>query len=324
MKKPKPLNFRCKVGGPVATALVTVARLGGKTTFLGRIGDDANGKFLLNEFATEGVNISGLIMDQSRPTNQAFIWIDQPSGKKSVVLNNKNYRPVSAAKINLDHVKSAKYLLIDGRDTETTVKLIEWAKEKGTNFLKNLTEGDLSMKRFSGLIFIITMLLITVNTQAQLKLKQGDEIFVKESTENLRLSPGGSVICQLPQGTRLIAIEEDANWVAVHLVGYIWKKSLTQSRFDIPGFTMRALHIMVATEQEANEIKKLLDQGGDFKELAKQRSKDPNAAKGGDLGLITKGDLLPELDKAISSLNVGQISDVIKTDLGYHIFKRTE
>jgi hypothetical protein len=180
------------------------------------------------------------------------------------------------------------------------------------------------MKRLSALFSIFIILLLTVNTQAQLTVKQGDELYVKEPTENLRLSPSGSVICQLPQGTKLIAIEEDGNWVAVHLVGYIWKKSLTQSRFDIPGFTMRALHIMVATEQEANEIKKLLDQGGDFKELAKQRSKGPSAARGGDLGIITKGDLMPELDKTISSLAVGQTSGVIKTEAGFHIFKRIE
>jgi len=180
------------------------------------------------------------------------------------------------------------------------------------------------MKRLSALFIIFIILLLTTNTQAQLKIKQGDELFVKEPTENLRLSPSGSVICQLPQGTKLIAIEEQGNWIAVHLVGYIWKNSLTQSRFDIPGFTMRALHILVATEAEATEIKKLLDQGSDFNELAKQRSKGPTAQRGGDLGLITKGDLLPELDKAISLLKVGQISDVIKSELGYHIFKRTE
>lgn len=180
------------------------------------------------------------------------------------------------------------------------------------------------MKRLSGLFFILITLLLVVNTQAQLKIKQGDELFVKEPTENLRLSPGGSIICQLPQGTKLIAIEEQGNWVAVHLVGYIWKQSLSQSRFDIPGFTMRALHILVATEAEANEIKKLLNQGADFKELAKERSKGPAAQKGGDLGIITKGDLLPELDKAISALSVGQNSDVIKTELGFHIFKRIE
>jgi len=180
------------------------------------------------------------------------------------------------------------------------------------------------MKHLTGLFFIIITLSHVVNTQAQFEIKQGDELYVKQPTENLRFSPNGSIICQLPQGTRLIAIEEQGNWVAVHLVGYIWKGSLSQSRFDIPGFTMRALHILVATEVEAKEIKKLLDQGADFKQLAEERSKGPNAKNGGDLGIITKGDLLPELDKAISSLSVGQISDVIKSDLGFHIFKRTE
>lgn len=180
------------------------------------------------------------------------------------------------------------------------------------------------MRRLIGVFCLGMLLVLTINGYGQLQIKEGDELYVKETMENLRLSPAGSVICQLPQGTKVIAIQDQGNWVAVHLVGYIWKKSLTNSRFDIPGFTMRALHILVSTEEEAKEIKKLLSEGADFKELAKQRSKDPNAARGGDLGVITKGDLLPELDKAISSLSVGQVSDIIKTSLGYHIFKRTE
>ena len=180
------------------------------------------------------------------------------------------------------------------------------------------------MKRLISLLFLSITLFFVVHSYAQLKIKQGDELFVKEATENLRFSPAGSIICKLPRGTKVIAIEEQGNWVAVHLIGYIWKKSLTATRFDIPGFTMRALHILVATEAEAQEIKKLLDQGADFKQLAKTRSKGPNAPRGGDLGLITKGDLLPELDKAISSLQVGQISGVIKSSIGFHIFKRTE
>ena len=181
------------------------------------------------------------------------------------------------------------------------------------------------MKRLVFLFVSITMILsLTTNGSAQLKINEGDLLFVKPNTENLRLSPGGSIICQLPQGTRLIAIEEQGNWVAVHLVGYIWKSSLSSSQLDIPGFNMRALHILVKTEEEATEIKKLLDQGADFSQLAKERSTGPTAQRGGDLGLITKGDLMPELDKAISSLAVGKISDVVKTEAGFNIFKRTE
>ncbi len=134
-EKTEAVEFSLQGGGPVATALVTLARLGCKTTFIGRIGDDACGKFLLNEFATEGVNITGLITDKFRPTNQAFIWIDKQTGKKSIVLNNKGYLPISDSEIDLDHIQSARYLLIDGRDIEANLMLIRWAKKKGTKII---------------------------------------------------------------------------------------------------------------------------------------------------------------------------------------------
>ncbi len=180
------------------------------------------------------------------------------------------------------------------------------------------------MKRLSTLLAILILLLTIVNVQAQLKIKQGDELFIKPEFENLRVSPNGSVICKLPQGTKIYAFEEQGNWVAVQIVGYIWKKSLTDSRFDIKGYTIRALHIFVKTEDEAKEIKALLDKGSDFRTLARERSKGPNAEKGGDLGIVQKGDLLPELDGTLSKLKVGETSDVVKSKMGFHIFKRTE
>jgi sulfofructose kinase len=168
-EKTEAVEFSVQGGGPVATALVTLARLGSKTTFVGRIGHDVNGKFLLNEFAAEGVNITGLIIDQSRPTNQAFIWIDQHSGKKSIVLNNKNYQPVSASEINLNHIRSAKYLLIDGRDTEATFKLIEWAKGKGT---KIIIDAGSPRKRMSELLKLVDFLVVSERfCQSYFKLK---------------------------------------------------------------------------------------------------------------------------------------------------------
>ena len=134
-EKTEAIEFSLQGGGPVATALVTLARLGGSTTFIGRIGNDTNGKFLLTEFASENVDTTGIIIDESTPTNQAFIWIDQQTGKKSIVLNSKNYRKVLPTEINLDHIRSIRYLLIDGRDTESTFELIKWAKTKGARIM---------------------------------------------------------------------------------------------------------------------------------------------------------------------------------------------
>jgi len=134
-EKTEAVEFSLQGGGPVATALVTLARLGCRTTFIGRIGDDSAGEFLLNELKREGVNTTGMIIDRLMPTNKAFIWIDQQTGKKSIVLNSKHYQKVLPSEINLDHIGSVKYLLIDGRDTAATFNLIDWARKKGTRIL---------------------------------------------------------------------------------------------------------------------------------------------------------------------------------------------
>lgn len=62
--------------------------------------------------------------------------------------------------------------------------------------------------------------------------------------------------------------------------------------------------------------------GKDFAELAKKFSEDPAARKdGGDLGSFKKGDMQPELEKAILALKPGEISDLVSTPIGFHIIK---
>jgi parvulin-like peptidyl-prolyl isomerase len=86
---------------------------------------------------------------------------------------------------------------------------------------------------------------------------------------------------------------------------------------------LRARHILVNTETEAEEILKELKGGASFVELAAKRSLDPSTArKGGDFGYFQKGDLNPEFENVILNLNVGDISAIFKTAQGYHIFQR--
>ena len=85
---------------------------------------------------------------------------------------------------------------------------------------------------------------------------------------------------------------------------------------------VHARHILVPTEGEAKEISKAqLKKGTDFATLAKEKSKDPGAAEGGDLGYFTKEQMVPEFAEAAFKLEKGQTSDPVKTQFGWHIIK---
>ena len=89
------------------------------------------------------------------------------------------------------------------------------------------------------------------------------------------------------------------------------------------GEQIRASHILVKTEKEAKDILAQLKAGGKFEELAKKSSVDSSSAKGGDLGWFGKGSMVPAFEKAALALKEGQLSDVVKSDFGFHIIKLT-
>ncbi len=84
---------------------------------------------------------------------------------------------------------------------------------------------------------------------------------------------------------------------------------------------VRARHILVPTEKEAKEIVAELKNGAHFATLAKEKSKDPAAAQGGELGWFTKDQMVPEFAAAAFKLHKGQFSDPVKTQFGWHIIQ---
>ncbi|HTU01866.1 MAG TPA: peptidylprolyl isomerase [Candidatus Sulfotelmatobacter sp.] len=94
---------------------------------------------------------------------------------------------------------------------------------------------------------------------------------------------------------------------------------------NAPQFTVEAVstrHILVETEAEADAIHKALEEGQDFAALAKAKSKDTGSAdKGGDLGMLVRGQSDPEFEAMAFRLKDGELSPVIKTEYGYHILK---
>lgn len=89
------------------------------------------------------------------------------------------------------------------------------------------------------------------------------------------------------------------------------------------GEQLKASHILVKTEKEAKDILAQIKGGASFEEMAKKNSVDSSAAKGGDLGWFGKGTMVPAFEKAALGLKEGQVSDVVKSDFGFHIIKLT-
>ncbi len=88
---------------------------------------------------------------------------------------------------------------------------------------------------------------------------------------------------------------------------------------------VHARHILVETEEEANNLLLQLKEGlTDFAELAKEKSIGPSAPSGGDLGFFARGQMVKEFEDAAFSLEPGEISGVVQSQFGYHIIKCEE
>lgn len=84
---------------------------------------------------------------------------------------------------------------------------------------------------------------------------------------------------------------------------------------------VHALHILTKTKNQARAIKMRLNNGESFKQLAKQFSNCPSGKVGGDLGYFGRGQMVPEFEKAAFETPVGEVSDPVQTDFGWHVIK---
>jgi len=87
---------------------------------------------------------------------------------------------------------------------------------------------------------------------------------------------------------------------------------------------VRASHILVKTANEAMQIKKEIDNGGDFEYYARLYSLCPSASKGGDLGYFGRGQMVPEFERKAFTLPVGEVSTPVFSPFGWHLIKVTD
>ena len=76
-------------------------------------------------------------------------------------------------------------------------------------------------------------------------------------------------------------------------------------------------------QEQITALKTDIDGGADFADLAKEHSDCPSGSDGGSLGTFGKGQMVKEFEDAAFSMDVGETSDVVETDFGYHLIQRT-
>jgi peptidyl-prolyl cis-trans isomerase C len=87
---------------------------------------------------------------------------------------------------------------------------------------------------------------------------------------------------------------------------------------------VKVSHLLVRTEEEAIQLKKEILAGKTFSDAASEVSMCPSGASGGDLGYFGKGVTVPEFENAAFSMEIGEISEPVQTQFGWHLIQLTD
>ena len=118
-------------GGQVASAMVTCARLGLKTKYIGTVGDDERGRIQLESLQGTGIDIGDVLIRKGVPNQSAYILIDQSTGERTVFWRRDEGLRLDPSEITEEQIRSARLLHIDGHDTPAVERAAMLARKHG-------------------------------------------------------------------------------------------------------------------------------------------------------------------------------------------------
>jgi sulfofructose kinase len=125
--KKEVLEWHEQGGGPVATALVALSRLGVRCRFYGITGDDAEGEMIRRSLADEGVDAGGLKRRENASSQVAFIAVEKVSAKRTIFWKRPSGGAMGAEEIGEDFFEGCDFLLLDGLMREASLRAAEGA-----------------------------------------------------------------------------------------------------------------------------------------------------------------------------------------------------
>jgi sugar/nucleoside kinase (ribokinase family) len=123
------LSSEVKPGGQVASAIVACRRWGLSARYVGKIGDDAAGRFQMEEMEREGVEARWIVAPGCM-SQTSFILVDEPSGERTVLWKRDPKIALRPDDLKREWISGARALLIDGHDTEAATAAARWASEE--------------------------------------------------------------------------------------------------------------------------------------------------------------------------------------------------
>lgn len=129
--KQEVVDFVVQGGGPVATALVALSRLGVKASILGRISDDRAGDEIRKGLRDEGVDTKGLLVKPGGRSQTAFILVNRAKGTRTICWQRPTVPPLSPVEVDPAAFKGAGILLLDGLMAEASYHAATIASKKG-------------------------------------------------------------------------------------------------------------------------------------------------------------------------------------------------
>src|ERR1700728_4513286 len=119
------------VGGQVATAMVTCARLELSAKYIGTVGDDERGRIQMESLRASGIDIEHVQQRVNCPNQSAYIVVDESTGERTVFWNRPDCLAISPEAITAEQITGARLLHIDGHDTPAVERAARIAREHG-------------------------------------------------------------------------------------------------------------------------------------------------------------------------------------------------
>ena len=125
------LSHTLAPGGQAATAMVALARLGMRSRYIGKVGNDDLGRFQIHSISSEGVDTSGVQMVDRVESQTAFIIIDQASGERTILWHRDAGLTLSEDEVDRATVTSGRVLHLDGHDVAASITAAGYARAAG-------------------------------------------------------------------------------------------------------------------------------------------------------------------------------------------------